>query len=37
MGDGILRLWFTPAFVATERIMTGVNPFIVPAAAQWLQ
>ena len=37
MGDGILRLWFTPAFVATERIMNGVEPFIVPAAAQWLQ
>ncbi len=37
MGDGVLRVWFTPAFVATERIMSGVDPFVVPAAAQWLQ
>ena len=37
VGDGVLRLWFTPAFMATERIMRGVDPFIVPTAAQWLQ
>ena len=36
-GDGILRIWFQPAFIATERIMNGVEPFIVPAAGQWLQ
>ena len=37
VGDGVLRVWFTPAFVATEHIMNGVEPFIVPAAAQWLR
>jgi Zn-dependent protease len=37
MGDGVLRVWFTPAFVATQRVMDGVEPYVVPAAAQWLQ
>ncbi|MEO8623859.1 MAG: site-2 protease family protein, partial [bacterium] len=37
LGDGVLRIWFTPAFVATERIMTGVDPYVVSSAAQWLQ
>ena len=37
MGGGLLRVWFQPAFIATERVMDGVAPYIVPAAAQWLQ
>jgi Zn-dependent protease len=37
VGDGFLRMWFTPAFVATQRVMDGVGPYVVPAAAQWLQ
>ncbi|HEY5439770.1 MAG TPA: site-2 protease family protein [Gemmatimonadaceae bacterium] len=37
MGGGLLRMWFQPAFIATERVMDGVAPYIVPAAAQWLQ
>ena len=37
MGDRVLQVWFTPAFAATQRVMEGVEPFMVPAAAQWLQ
>jgi Zn-dependent protease len=37
VGDGVLRIWFTPAFVATTMIMTGVEQYVVPAAGQWLQ
>ena len=37
VGDGALRAWFQPAFFATETIMNGVEPYIVPAAAQWLR
>jgi Zn-dependent protease len=37
VGDGVLRVWFTPAFVATTMIMTGVEQYVVPAAGQWLQ
>ena len=37
VGDGVLRVWFQPAFVATETIMNGVEPYIVPAVAQWLR
>ena len=37
MGDGLLRVWFRPAFIAAGMIMGGVRPYIVPAAAQWLQ
>lgn len=37
VGDGVLRVWFQPAFFATETIMNGVEPYIVPAVAQWLR
>jgi Zn-dependent protease len=37
VGDGVLRLWFTPAFVATQRILEAVDPYLVAAAGQWLQ
>jgi Zn-dependent protease len=37
MGGKVLQVWFTPAFVATERMLSSVEPFMVPAAAQWLQ
>ncbi|MDQ2666223.1 MAG: site-2 protease family protein [Gemmatimonadota bacterium] len=37
VGDRILQAWFTPAFVATQWVMDGAGPYIVPAAAQWLQ
>ena len=37
MGDRVLQVWFTPALKATDRIMLGVEPYMVPASAQWLQ
>lgn len=37
VGDGLLRLWFTPAFAATTMIMNGVDQYVVAAAGQWLQ
>ena len=37
MGGGILRAWYTPAFIATQRVLAGVEPYLVPAAGQWLQ
>lgn len=37
VGDGVLNWWFQPAFIATERLLNGVEPFMVPAAAQWLR
>jgi Zn-dependent protease len=37
VGDGILNAWFTPAFVATQTVLSGVTPYVVPSATQWLQ
>ena len=37
MGERVLQVWFTPAIVATDRMMNGVEPYMVPASAQWLQ
>lgn len=37
VGDGFLNAWFKPAFLATQRVMDGVQPYVVPAAEQWLQ
>jgi Zn-dependent protease len=37
VGDGILNAWFTPAFVATQMVLSGVTPYVVPSATQWLQ
>jgi Zn-dependent protease len=37
VGDGVLRVWFAPAFAATTMILEGVDEYVVPAAGQWLQ
>jgi Zn-dependent protease len=37
MGDGLLRMWYTPAFLATQYVLGSVQSFFVPTAAQWLQ
>jgi Zn-dependent protease len=37
LGEGLLRMWFTPAFVATQRVLSSVDSYFVPTAAQWLQ
>jgi Zn-dependent protease len=37
VGDGVLRVWFTPAFIATEGVINGVKPYIVGPEAQWLE
>ncbi len=37
VGDGILRVWFQPAFFASEAIFRQVDPFVTPLADRWLQ
>ena len=37
MGEGILRVWFTPTDMATDYLLTMSQPYIVPAAGQWLR
>jgi Zn-dependent protease len=37
VGDGVLRVWFRPAFVATQAVLGGVVSYKVQAADQWLQ
>jgi Zn-dependent protease len=37
VGDGVLRAWYTPAFLATQQVLGAVNSYFVPQAAQWLQ
>jgi Zn-dependent protease len=37
LGEGILRAWFTPAMIAAEFLLGIANPYVVPAAQQWLR
>ena len=37
VGDGILTAWFTPAAIVTQKLLEFANPYIVPAAGQWLR
>ena len=37
VGDGVLRVWFTPASLATDYLLNVAQPYIVPAAGQWLR
>ncbi|MDB4889641.1 MAG: peptidase [Gemmatimonadetes bacterium] len=37
MGEGVLRVWFTPTDMATDYLLTVAQPYIVPAAGQWLR
>ena len=37
VGDRVLNIWFTPAMIATKWLLEVASPYIVPAAAQWLQ
>jgi len=37
VGDGVLRVWFTPASIATDYLLNVAQPYIVPAAGQWLR
>ncbi len=36
-GGGLLNMWFTPAQIATDFLLDKAQPFIVPAAGQWLR
>lgn len=37
MGEGILRMWFTPALFAMETVFTATSPYFVAAAEQWMR
>jgi Zn-dependent protease len=37
VGDRVLQIWFTPAFVAIEQVLRMVDPYKVASAARWLQ
>jgi Zn-dependent protease len=37
MGEGVLRLWFQPAFFAIETVFRMTEPYFVSAALQWMQ
>ena len=36
VGDGVLRVWFTPAYRATDAVETGVLPYLMPIP-EWLK
>jgi Zn-dependent protease len=37
MGEGILNAWFTPTSIATAFLLDIANPYVVPAAQEWLR